>query len=108
MLEGSSSYLLTGTRCICSSTHYLSIQSYLAPPLSTVFLIGIFWKRANTQVHLLVKSLLLEGAVSALAVGAAIGLLRLILERVYTDKVISNQALEFFVKTNFMHMAAIL
>jgi SSS family solute:Na+ symporter len=30
--------------------HYLqSVQSYLAPPIFSVFVLGIFWKRINSK-----------------------------------------------------------
>jgi SSS family solute:Na+ symporter len=50
--------------------HYLqSVQSYIAPPITSVFLLGIFWKRINAK-----------GAVSTLIGGFAIGMFRLIAE----------------------------
>ncbi|MBU1186606.1 MAG: sodium:solute symporter [Acidobacteria bacterium] len=50
--------------------HYLqSVQSYLAPPITAVFLLGLFWKKINAK-----------GAVSALIGGFIIGMLRLVLE----------------------------
>lgn len=50
--------------------HYLqSVQSYLAPPITAVFLLGVFWKRINAA-----------GANAALFGGFIIGMLRLIAE----------------------------
>jgi SSS family solute:Na+ symporter len=50
--------------------HYLqSVQSYLAPPITAVFLLGVFWKRINAK-----------GANTALFGGFIIGMLRLIAE----------------------------
>ncbi len=50
--------------------HYLqSVQSYLAPPITAVFLMGVFWKRINAK-----------GANAALFGGFIIGILRLIAE----------------------------
>jgi len=50
--------------------HYLqSVQSYLAPPITAVFLLGLFWKRINAW-----------GAHAALFGGFGIGMLRLIAE----------------------------
>lgn len=46
-----------------------SVQSYLAPPIAAVFLLGVFYKRINAK-----------GAMTALTVGFAIGALRIILE----------------------------
>jgi SSS family solute:Na+ symporter len=50
--------------------HYLqSVQSYLAPPIFSVFILGIFWKRINSK-----------GALTALVGGFVIGMLRLAAE----------------------------
>ncbi|XP_061456301.1 sodium/mannose cotransporter SLC5A10 [Rhineura floridana] len=46
-----------------------SVTSYLAPPVTAVFLLAVFWKRANEQ-----------GAFWGLMVGLAIGLSRMALE----------------------------
>lgn len=55
-----------------SSTLYQylqSVQSYLAPPIAAVFLLGIFFKRINGQ-----------GALAAMIVGIIVGVLKLTLE----------------------------
>ncbi|XP_073492495.1 sodium/mannose cotransporter SLC5A10 isoform X1 [Aquarana catesbeiana] len=49
-----------------------SITSYLAPPVTAVFVLAVFWKRANEQ-----------GAFWGLMVGLVVGLARMILEFVY-------------------------
>ena len=50
--------------------HYLqSVQSYIAPPITAVFLLGIFWKRINAK-----------GAISTLIGGFTIGMVRLVAE----------------------------
>lgn len=50
--------------------HYLqSVQSYLAPPITAVFLLGLFWKRINSK-----------GANAALIGGFVIGMSRLVAE----------------------------
>ena len=46
-----------------------SVQSYLAPPIAAVFLLGVFSKRINSK-----------GAFTALVVGFLIGMVRIILE----------------------------
>lgn len=46
-----------------------SVQSYIAPPIAAVFLLGVFSKRINSK-----------GALAALACGFAIGVSRIILE----------------------------
>ena len=50
-------------------TYLQSVQAYIAPPIAAVFLMGIFWKRINSQ-----------GALAALIGGFSAGMLRLILE----------------------------
>ncbi|XP_025020434.1 sodium/glucose cotransporter 5 isoform X1 [Python bivittatus] len=49
-----------------------SVTSYLAPPVTAVFLLAVFWKRANEQ-----------GAFWGLMVGLAAGLSRMVLELAY-------------------------
>jgi len=50
--------------------HYLqSVQSYIAPPITAVFLLGIFWKRINAK-----------GAITTLIGGFGIGMIRLVAE----------------------------
>lgn len=46
-----------------------SVQSYIAPPITAVFLLGIFYKRINAQ-----------GAFTTLVVGLLVGALRIVLE----------------------------
>ena len=45
------------------------VSAYLAPPIFTVFFLGVFWKRLNAA-----------GALSALLVGAAMGIFRLVVD----------------------------
>ncbi|XP_076132463.1 sodium/glucose cotransporter 4 [Alosa pseudoharengus] len=49
-----------------------AITSYLAPPITTLFIMGIFWKRVNEQ-----------GAFWGLMVGLAVGTVRMVMEFVY-------------------------
>ncbi|XP_017952938.2 sodium/glucose cotransporter 5 isoform X1 [Xenopus tropicalis] len=49
-----------------------SVTSYLAPPVTAVFALAVFWRRANEQ-----------GAFWGLMVGLIVGLVRMILEFVY-------------------------
>jgi SSS family solute:Na+ symporter len=75
--------------------HYLqSVQSYLAPPIASVFLLGIFWKRINSK-----------GAVTALFGGFIIGMLRLVAE-LTKDKL--SGALYTFADINFLYFAVYL
>src|SRR5690606_11350578 len=53
--------------------HYLqSVQSYLAPPITAVFLLGIFWRRINAR-----------GAMAGLVVGFVLGMGKLVLQAIY-------------------------
>ena len=49
-----------------------SVQGYLAPPITAVFLLGLFWKRMNSA-----------GATAALAGGFLLGMLKLTLQSFY-------------------------
>ncbi len=46
-----------------------SVQGYLAPPITAVFLLGLFWKRTNAA-----------GATAALVVGFVLGMIKLTLQ----------------------------
>jgi len=46
-----------------------SVQGYLAPPITAVFLLGLFWKRTNSA-----------GATSALVIGFVLGMIKLTLQ----------------------------
>jgi len=72
-----------------------SIQGYLTPPITTIFIAGILWERANTKA-----------AISTLAVGSLIGITRLILDVTLSSSIIENKLLFFLVKSNFMHFGA--
>jgi solute:Na+ symporter, SSS family len=50
-------------------TYLQSVQSYLAPPIAAVFLLGVFFKRLNAK-----------GAYTAMVVGFVLGLIKLTLE----------------------------
>jgi len=50
-------------------TYLQSVQSYLAPPIAAVFLLGIFFKRLNAK-----------GAYTAMVIGFILGLVKLALE----------------------------
>ncbi|XP_054848630.1 sodium/mannose cotransporter SLC5A10 isoform X2 [Eublepharis macularius] len=76
-----------------------SVTSYLAPPVTAVFLLAIFWKRANEQ-----------GAFWGLMVGLAVGLSRMTLEFAHPRPRcgISDER-PFLVKDiHYLHFAAIL
>ncbi|HEV7783242.1 MAG TPA: sodium:solute symporter [Chitinophagaceae bacterium] len=55
-------------------TYLQSVQSYLAPPIAAVFLLGVFFKRINAK-----------GAYTAMVVGFIIGIIKLTLELFQKD-----------------------
>jgi SSS family solute:Na+ symporter len=55
-------------------TYLQSVQSYLAPPIAAVFLLGIFFKRLNAK-----------GAYTAMVIGFVLGLIKLTLELFQTS-----------------------
>jgi SSS family solute:Na+ symporter len=72
-----------------------SVQAYISPPIAAVFLLGVFWKRINGR-----------GAIGALLVGFVLGAVRFVLEILRADMSLPS-ALEFYVRVNFLHFAAI-
>jgi SSS family solute:Na+ symporter len=68
-----------------------SVQAYISPPIAAAFLIGIFWKRVNTQ-----------GAVAAFAVGFVLGIGRLIAE---LNKESLSGFLFWYSDINFLYFA---
>ncbi len=81
--------------------HYLqSIQAYISPPITAVFLLGLFFKWINAR-----------GAIVTLWLGFAIGLLRLVLEFMSNNQNITvdpNGFLAYFLDINFLHFALFL
>lgn len=71
-----------------------SIQAYIAPPIASVFLLGLFMKRLNGI-----------GAMTSLLVGALLGVLRLVLE--INKAALSGFALDF-AEINFLHFALLM
>lgn len=71
-----------------------SVQSYLAPPIASVFLLGVFYKRINSK-----------GALSALIVGFIIGIVRIFLE---LNKNSLSGFLYTFANLNFLYFCIIL
>src|SRR5664279_1731206 len=66
-----------------------SVQSYLAPPIAAVFLLGVFFKRLNGT-----------GALSAMVVGFIIGIVKLAMELFQTDL---TGLLHDFATINFLY-----
>ena len=76
--------------------HYLqTIQGYLAPPIASVFLLGLFWPRINAK-----------GALTALISGFVIGMAKMVADLLFKDSAIGwlNQAANM----NFLYFAPIL
>jgi SSS family solute:Na+ symporter len=71
-----------------------SVQSYLAPPIAAVFLLGLFYKRVNAP-----------GAMAALVGGAVIGALRIVLE---LNKSSLSGFLYSFASINFLYFCILL
>lgn len=58
-----------------------SVQGYLAPPITAVFLLGLFFKRINAK-----------GAVAGLAVGFLLGMAKLTIQALVGGKIIASPA----------------
>ena len=75
-----------------------NVQSYIAPPVTAVFLLGIIWKRVNSQA-----------AITTLLAGLVLLIMRLGLEIYFQSEIISNQTVNSvwftFATINFSHMA---
>ena len=70
-----------------------SVQSYIAPPITAVFLLGIFSKRITEKA-----------AMATLWSGVVIGAVRLILE-LFKDSLTPGSLIYTFADLNFMHFA---
>ncbi|MCM8568440.1 sodium:solute symporter [Gramella jeungdoensis] len=71
-----------------------SVQSYIAPPITAVFLLGIFYKRINAQ-----------GAITTLVVGLILGAVRITLE-IVKDSLDSDGILYMLGDINFLSFGA--
>ncbi|WP_370326895.1 sodium:solute symporter [Euzebya sp.] len=77
-----------------------SVQSYIAPPIAAVFILGLAWKRINAK-----------GALASLWAGFVVGFGRLALELyngAENDRLPSGSWLEAFAEFNFLHFAFVL
>lgn len=68
-----------------------SVQSYLAPPIAAVFLLGVFFKRLNAQ-----------GAYSAMVIGFILGLAKLTLQ-IFRDDLPMGGFFYRFATINFLY-----
>ena len=75
-----------------------NVQSYIAPPVTAVFLLGILWKRVNAAA-----------AITTLLTGLVLLILRLGSEIYYQKEILSGQNIDniayAFATINFAHMA---
>ena len=78
-----------------------NVQSYIAPPVAAVFLLGILWKRVNSQA-----------AITTLLAGLALLILRLGSEIYFQSEISSGIIIEsyifIFATINFSHMAILM
>ena len=71
-----------------------SVQAYISPPIAAVFLVGVFWRRVNAR-----------GAMTALLLGFALGMGRLVAELM---KGSLSGWLLVYADINFLHFAVLL
>jgi SSS family solute:Na+ symporter len=71
-----------------------SVQAYISPPIAAVFLLGVFWRRVNSQ-----------GAIASLATGFVLGMGRLVAE---INKDSLGGVLYWYSNINFLHFAILL
>jgi len=78
-----------------------SVQGYLAPPMTAVFLLGLFWKRINSK-----------GAVWGLGLGFALGMAKLIIQAscgtMEPGKYTGSQFLNVVADVNFLYASGAL
>ncbi|MEC8650190.1 MAG: sodium:solute symporter [Verrucomicrobiota bacterium] len=74
-----------------------SVQGYLAPPITAVFLLGLFWKRINAT-----------GAFWGMVIGFILGLFKLSIEAIQTKGGITNGALTAIAEFNFLYYSGVL
>ncbi len=78
-----------------------NVQSYIAPPVTAVFLLGIIWKRVNA-----------EAAITTLLAGLILLILRLGSEIYYQPMIASGELVDNFMfafaTVNFSHMAILM
>ena len=75
-----------------------SVQGYLAPPITAVFLLGLFWKRINSK-----------GAVAGLSIGFVVGMIKLTLEAMEgAGHLVDVPVLEAIGQFNFLYASGVL
>ncbi|HSZ25956.1 MAG TPA: sodium:solute symporter [Cytophagaceae bacterium] len=74
-----------------------SVQSYIAPPICVVFLVGIFWARANGTA-----------AFSVLIIGFILGMIKFVSDILYRSFNVRGGIVSFLGEINFLHFAIFL
>ena len=77
-----------------------SIQAYISPPIAAAFLLGLFFKRLNSR-----------GAIWSLWVGFALGVMRLVLEVLISEGLVTftdGSFGHYITSINFLHYAVLL
>ena len=74
-----------------------SVQSYLAPPIAAVFLLGLFWKRTNST-----------GSFWGLLIGVALGLGKLTIEATLASNPVDNAVLNWIADFNWLYYSGVL
>jgi solute:Na+ symporter, SSS family len=85
---------------LISSEMYLylqSVQGYLSPPITAVFLFGLFSRKVTAA-----------GAIWTLILGEIIGFSRLAIQLIYEMNIISSPFIDYVVGINFLHFAVYL
>ena len=74
-----------------------SVQGYLAPPITAVFLLGLFWRRINAT-----------GAFWGMLIGFVLGMTKLGIEAYVTTNSITEGPLEAIAAFNFLYYSGVL
>ena len=73
------------------------MQGYLAPPITAVFLLGLFWKRVNSR-----------GALTGLIAGFILGMGKLAIEAYVSQAELTGGLLHSFASFNFLYYSGVL
>ncbi len=74
-----------------------NVQGYLAPPITAVFLLGLFWRRINAT-----------GAFWGLIVGFVLGMAKLVIEAIVSTNGITEGPLAAIAQFNFLYYSGVL
>jgi solute:Na+ symporter, SSS family len=82
---------------LISSEMYLylqSVQGYLSPPITAVFIFGLLSKKVTSS-----------GAIWTLVIGEGIGISRLAIQLIYEMNIVTHPLINYIVGINFLHFA---